>query len=258
MTQTLETPLETKIVATLVMKASGINRQRVRISRGRVLDFIFKRGIGHVIEYTDLGQFHKDEAELRALVGIPLNIRTIIGSIDEKAKARSAITALIADTKGHRPTKHQQLCELRTMLDAEIVRLEKQGIGKQAPPADEPTQKELSPREQEIENRKAFLRRAGEEHVRNLVKELQAQGRLTGIRLLGNYQGMMDAVIGLEFPASLVLTEYEPAHVARPTGGALPAGWEIMPIDGLRELAAKYGITERSRSKILTALEKME
>jgi hypothetical protein len=184
------------IVATLVMKASGMARQRIQLSGKRNLDFLYRRGAGHVREYTDIETFHQEESALREIVRLPFNIRTVLGAIDGQAKVKGALAALIADNTGHRPTKHAQLSELRTLLEAEIARLEASGVGREPEKPDLEAPPQPSAREVAIERRRAYLRRAGEEHTRNVVNDYGLQ-----IPKLNNYQGMMDAVIEREFPA---------------------------------------------------------
>jgi hypothetical protein len=194
---------EKTIVATLVMKAGGMARQRIQLSGKRNLDFMYRRGVGHVREYTDIETFHKEETALREIPRLPFNIRTVLGAIDAQAKAKGVLAEVIADNSGHRPTKHARLCELRTLLDAEIARLEKAGVGgdrrpetgdrkeKNEPPAAQPSARDVA-----IERRRAFLRRVGEEQTRNIVKDYGLQ-----VPKLNNYRGMMDAIIEREFPA---------------------------------------------------------
>jgi len=186
---------EKPIVATLVMKAAGMARQRIQLSGKRKLDFHYLRGVGHVRHYTDIETFHQEETALREIVRLPFNIRTVIGEIDARARVKGILAEIIADHGGHRPTKHANLCELRALLDAEIARLDQAGVGlePEKPAPDAPPQP--TARERAIMVRRAWLRRAGEEATRNIVRDYNLK-----IPKLNNYQGMMDAVIEREFP----------------------------------------------------------
>ena len=297
----LRSPLsEGPVVATLVLKAAGMQRQRIQVTKPRRnLDFHYRRGVGHVIEYTDLAKFQADEAALREIVRLPFNIRTVIGAVGVTDTARSSLVSFIADNGGHRPTKHAQLCEMRTLIDAEIVRLEKIGAGgdrkartgthfaeannqtrsgngveagasnRKEAPIPEPTA-----REKAINHRRAFLRRAGEAYVRGLVETANLP-----VKRLGNFQGMMDAIIAHEFANGKWPTYAggfgearkmengkvpEPAAAEpAPEAGTAPAASNPqskepdlfkMEIDKLRALARDRGITAMNRNEIIAAL----
>jgi hypothetical protein len=186
---------ENPIVATLVMKAAGMARQRIQLPGRRNLDFIYRRGSGHVREYTDVATFHSEETALREIVRLPFNIRTLLGEVDAHAKVKGLLSEVIADEGLHRPTKHAKLSELRSLLDAEISRLEQEGVGREPEKSKEEPLPPPSARDVAIERRRAYLRRAGEEHTRNIVRDYGLQ-----IPRLNNYQGMMDAIIQREFP----------------------------------------------------------
>jgi hypothetical protein len=247
---------EKPIVATLVLKAGGMARQRIQLSGKRNLDFIYRRGLGHVREYTDIQTFHQEETALREIVRLPLNIRTILGTIDARAKAEGVLAELIADRGGHRPTKHARLCELRALLDAEIARLEKTGVGQGAEkPRVEPPPPP-SARDMAIERRRSFLRRAGEEHTRNIARDYGLQ-----VPKLNNYQGLMDAIVEREFPAA----EREAAEASTDTP-LKPAGpvaadsegepdLERMPMAELRKLAKGRGVKGANRKEMVEALK---
>ena len=295
-TTTLEAPVtkeadkcsqeQRPVVATLVLKAAGMQRQRIQVTKPRRnLDFHYRRGVGHVIEYTDLAKFQADEAALREIVRLPFNIRTVIGAVGVTDTARSSLVSFIADNGGHRPTKHAQLCEMRTLIDAEIVRLEKMGVGgdrkaetgdRKEAPIPEPTA-----REKAINHRRAFLRRAGEAYVRGLVETANLP-----IKRLGNFQGMMDAIIAHEFANGKWPTyaggfgearKMENGKVPEPAAaepapevGTAPAATNPqsairnpqskepelfkMEIDSLRALARDRGITAMNRKEIIDAL----
>src|ERR1700677_264202 len=82
------------VVATLVLKAAGMARQRIQLTKPRRnLDFHYRRGVGHLIEYTDLARFHADEAALREIIRLPFNIRTVIGAIGNTATLRSSLVS---------------------------------------------------------------------------------------------------------------------------------------------------------------------
>lgn len=263
-TTTLEEPEiaavapEKPVVATLILKCAGMARQRITIAGRRHIDFLYRRGVGHIREYTDLATFHREEAAIREIFKPHFNIRTLIGSVSGQESIKAALSAFIADTTGHRPTKYAKLSDLRAMIETEMARLEKSGIGKEPePPIDtaQPTAREI-----EIEQRRAFLRRVGEFEVRKLVEGYEIQG----IQILNNFEGLMDAIIDFEFnartmeipksfPAEIVVSN--PPHSSteqKDTSGE--PDFSIMKIADLREIAKARGITETTRMEILKAL----
>lgn len=187
--------LPNPIVATLIMKAPGMTRQRIQLPGNKNLDFHYRRGIGHIREYTDIETFHREEAALREIVRLPVSIRTRLGEVNAHANAKGILTELIADRGGHRPAKHARLSELRALLDTEIARLEKLGVGQEPERSLEESPPQPSPRDQAIERRRSYLRRSGEDHTRNIAKDYGLQ-----VPKLNNYQGLMDAIIQREFP----------------------------------------------------------
>jgi hypothetical protein len=248
---------EKSIIATLVLKAGGMARQRIRLSGRRTLDFTYRRGVGHVVEYTDIEKFHSEESALREIVRLPFNIRTILGEIGAHAKAKGVLAEVIADQGGHRPAKHAKLCELRNLLDVEIARLEREGVGREPEKPKEAAAPQPSPREMAIERRRAHLRRAGEEYTRNIARDYALQ-----IPKLNNYQGMMDAIIEREFPpeeAGSAPVEKSP-EASAPVEKGPEAGTEGEPdLSGmsmaqLRKLAKERGVKGQTRNDILSAL----
>jgi hypothetical protein len=250
---------EKQIVATLVMKAGGMARQRIQLSGRRNLDFVYRRGVGHVREYTDLEEFHKEEAALREIARLPFNIRTVLGAVDDHTRVKGALKAMIADDSGHRPTKHAKLAELRSLLDAEIARLERAGVGREPERTEASAAPQPSAREMEIERRRSYLRRAGEEETRKIARDYGLQ-----VPKLNNYQGMMDAIIAREFPEGEGGLKRRGAEDAEEASGgtaqacaAPPQGGAdlfAMPIKDLNALAKQHGIKARARNAIIEAL----
>lgn len=252
------------VLATLVMKASGMGSQRFRTPMG-VIEFSYKQGIGHIREYTDLATFHAEELIIRkAMLRMPVQITTVLGDASPTDRVAGGIAALIKDTTGHRPTKLETLKKLRAPLDAEIARLEAALAPKEKAQDEVAPQEPLTPRLRAIQERRNTLRQAGEHFTRGIAQEMAL-----GVDLYHNHEGMIDAIIELEFPEGwqpLVNPEdpRDGAFVLAGTGTIIKTEVAAttqpepdlfkMPMAELKEYAKARNIPGKTRAEILEAI----
>lgn len=254
------------VLATLVMRGAGMGSQRLRTPKG-ILEFSYRPGVGHIREYTDLTAFHAEEAFIRSLRA-PQEIRTVIGAIDTYATAEGAIGMLIANKSGHRPTKLGQLKGLRGLLEREIGRLEEAlAEGAQKIEAADHVEVEpaplLTPRLQAMGERRNSLRASGEHFTRGVLEGYGLQ-----VPKYHNHEGMIEAIVALEFPEDWQPPVYEkdpkdgkfvavnPEVIVSQAGKKEEAvDLAGMPLAELREYALARGVSARSRGAILEALQ---